>query len=248
MVMSNKLQDIIKGTDYLFDGRSVVDCDWGLLLNKPDSNTSYFAISDEETEMDLGLKYIYDCNNTDQRKEFLPRGKTFNRKVAFLDRDGILIEDTDYPGKKEDVIFMQGILPLLKTLKEKGFDLIVVTNQSGISRGKYSVEDYLETTDFISSHYESLGVPLLDTFYCPFHVDGIVEKYKSKSLLRKPMPGMIIKAAEKHQVDLSQSVMIGDKLSDILKCSYMKYFIKNKAVHPDCYENFVSISRAISNL
>ena len=59
---------------------------------------------------------------------------------------------------------------------------------------------------------------------------------------------MIIKAAEKHQIDLSKSIMIGDKLSDILHCSYLKYYIKNKAEHPDCYENFEEMSKAMLNL
>lgn len=246
--MSDKLKEILKNTKYKHDGRPVIACDLSLLKIEPNINTTYSILNDDDVEVELGISYTHDVSSNEFKVEFLPRGESFNRKVAFLDRDGILIEDTDYPGKIEDVIFKSDIIPLLNLLVEKNYEIIVVTNQSGIARGKYTESDYQETTKFIADYYKSIGFAILDTFYCPYHVDGSIAKYKSQSLLRKPMPGMVVKAAEKYQIDLSKSIMIGDKMSDILKCSYLKYFIKNNNEHPNCFESFEEMTKAISNL
>jgi len=246
--MSDQLKEILKNSKYKHDGRSIIACDLSLLKIEPSINTKYSILNDENKEINLGISYTHDVSSSEFKAEFLPRGESFNRKVAFLDRDGILIEDTDYPGKVEDVIFKEDVIPLLQTLIHKKYELIVVTNQSGIARGKYTENDYQETTKYITDYYKSIGFTILDTFYCPYHIDGSITKYKSQSLLRKPMPGMVIKAAEKYQVDLSKSIMIGDKMSDILKCSYLKYFIKNNNEHPDCFKSFEKMTQAILKL
>lgn len=246
--MSNQLKELLKNTNFQHDGRNIVSCDLNLLKSEPTKNSQYFLLNDENEDSDLGLRYKCDETQNEYEIEYLPRGNRFHRKVAFLDRDGILIEDTDYPGKIEDVIFKKDVTSLLQTLISKQYEIIVVTNQSGIARGKYTVEDYLETTEYITKHYQSLGYPILDTFFCPYHIDGSIAEYKRKSILRKPMPGMVIKAAEKYEVDLSKSIMIGDKMSDILKCSYLKYFIKKESEHPNCYNTFEEISQSILEL
>lgn len=248
MAMSEKLSEILKNSNYKHDGRLIIACDLSLLKIEPSKNTTYSILNDDDIEIELGITFTHDVSSSELKVEFLPRGESFNRKVAFLDRDGILIEDTDYPGKVEDVIFKEDVIPLLQSLIDKKYELIVVTNQSGIARGKYTENDYQETTNYITDYYKSIGFTILETFYCPYHVDGSIAKYKSQSLLRKPMPGMVIKAAEKYQIDLSKSIMIGDKMSDILNCSYLKYFIKNNNEHPDCFKSFEEITHAILKL
>lgn len=248
MDMSELLNEVLKNKRFQLDKKKLISCDWKLLLNEPAINTKFCAISDDDSGIELGLSYIKDKSQINFHTEYLPRGELFNRKVAFLDRDGVLIEDTDYPGKIDDVIFKEDTVPLLRQLIDLGYDLIVVTNQSGIARGKYTTDDFLQTTKYISDYFKSIEIPIIDTFHCPYHIDGTVLEFKRESLLRKPMPGMIIKASEAYNVDLSRSLMIGDKISDILNCSYLKYFIKNINNHPNCYKSFKEISIAISKL
>jgi D-glycero-D-manno-heptose 1,7-bisphosphate phosphatase len=92
--------------------------------------------------------------------------------------------------------------------------LIVVTNQAGIGRGYFTEDDFFKVNQFMLDAFLKQGIPITDVFFCPFHLEGIGE-YRKDSFDRKPNPGMIIKAANKHDIDLSQSVLIGDKDSDI---------------------------------
>lgn len=126
-------------------------------------------------------------------------------KALFLDRDGVINVDRAYVYRKEDFHFMDGIFDLCHAAKEKGYLIIIVTNQSGIERGYYTELDYLTLTQYMLDEFARNAITIDDIYYCPHlqHED------------RKPSPGMILKAQKKHHIDLKASLMIGDKPRDL---------------------------------
>lgn len=139
---------------------------------------------------------------------------TNRRKALFLDRDGVINIDKGFVHKIEDCEFVEGIFDICLKAKQNGFLLIVATNQSGIARGYYTEADFHKLMAYIKQEFVGRGCPLDDVFYCPFHPDGF-QPYRRDSGDRKPAPGMILKAAEKYNIDLSRSAMLGDKESDM---------------------------------
>lgn len=137
-------------------------------------------------------------------------------KVLFLDRDGIINVEKNYLYKIEDFEFINDTLDLIKKAKELGYEIIVVSNQAGIAKGKYTLKDLEINDKWLKEQFLNMGTPLLDTFYCPNHKDGIIEEYAKDSYDRKPNPGMLLKAKEKYDIDMDNSIMIGDRFSDIL--------------------------------
>ena len=142
----------------------------------------------------------------------IKRGK---RKALFLDRDGVINEDFGYVYKVEDCKFVPGIFDLCSAAKANGFKLIVVTNQAGIAKGYYTDDDFKIFMEHVKDEFLTKNCPLDDIFYCPYHIEGS-PPWNKESPDRKPAPGMLLKAALKHNLDLSQCVMIGDRESDIL--------------------------------
>lgn len=130
------------------------------------------------------------------------------RRAVFLDRDGVINEDFGYVGRVEDFVFIDGVFEALKTLQQKGFLLIIITNQSGIGRGYYSEEDFLKLSEYMKKELKKVGVTITDIFYCPHHP-------KERCSCRKPKPQMILDAAKKYNIDLASSYLVGDKMSDI---------------------------------
>jgi len=137
------------------------------------------------------------------------------KKACFLDRDGVLIEDRNYLSDPADVRLCPHVPEALRLLREHGFLLIVVSNQSGIARGYFTVEDLRRVEARIAGLLAEQGVLLDDVFYCFHHVKGVVPEYAVECTCRKPKPGMLLEAARKHGIDLKESLMIGDKVSDI---------------------------------
>ncbi|GAX86814.1 D-glycero-D-manno-heptose 1,7-bisphosphate phosphatase [Lebetimonas natsushimae] len=129
-------------------------------------------------------------------------------KAAFLDRDGVINIDKNYVHKIEDFEFKDGIFDLLKLLQDKGFVLFVVTNQSGIGRGYYTLEDFKKLTDYMLNELKKRGIKIKEVAFCPHHPGVNCE-------CRKPKPGMILNLAKKYNIDLKHSILIGDKQSDI---------------------------------
>ena len=136
--------------------------------------------------------------------------------VAFLDRDGVINVDSGYVGRWEDFEYLPEAIEGLKQLQSSGFELIVVTNQSGIARGYYSEDDFLALTKAMTADLSAKGVTLAAVYYCPYLEDADLEPYRVASYLRKPEPGMLLKAAQDHDIDLSRSIMVGDKVSDMV--------------------------------
>ena len=138
------------------------------------------------------------------------------RKAVFLDRDGTINVEVHYLHEPEKFRFEVGVVDALRSLKEAGYLLIVVTNQGGIAKGLYKVEDVEATHSHMIYLLKEEGIELDDIFYCPHSPNGLEETGLRKECeCRKPNPGMILKGIEKYHLDPAMSWMIGDKLSDI---------------------------------
>ncbi len=137
------------------------------------------------------------------------------KKALFLDRDGVINHDSGYTSNADDFNFIDGIFELCRVARQLDYLLIVVTNQAGIGRGYYTEQDFLTLTAWMCERFEAEGVPLTNVFYCPDHPEYGVGDYKKDSFDRKPNPGMLLRGNEKHGIDFSRSMMIGDKVSDM---------------------------------
>jgi D-glycero-D-manno-heptose 1,7-bisphosphate phosphatase len=133
------------------------------------------------------------------------------RPAVFLDRDGTLIAERDYLADPAGVELIPGALSALRSLREAGLALVIVTNQSGITRGLYSEEDYSRVTERLESLFAEAGIRMDGIYHCPHHPD-----FDGGCDCRKPGPGMYAKAARELGLDLRRSFYVGDKLSDVL--------------------------------
>lgn len=132
-----------------------------------------------------------------------------------MDRDGTLIEDKHYLDDPNDIQWFRGVFKCLKQLSENGFELIVVTNQSGVARGLMTEQVVHEIHTQMEETLLNHEISLTDIYYCPYLENGSVKKYSKKSPLRKPSPGMIYRARDEHGIRCDRSYMIGDKASDM---------------------------------
>jgi len=130
------------------------------------------------------------------------------KKALFLDRDGVINEDLGYVCEISKFQFKDGIFSFLKAANERGYELFVVTNQSGIGRGYYLLEDFNKVTEFMLSKLQEKGILIKKVYFCPHSPDEHCE-------CRKPKIGMIINARDEFGLDLGNSALIGDKISDI---------------------------------
>lgn len=129
-------------------------------------------------------------------------------KVIFLDRDGVINKEVGYLHKIGDFEFIDGVFDACLNFQSSGYEIIIVTNQSGIERGYYSEKDFHTVTDWMLDQFKDRGVNILDVFFCPHGPDSNCD-------CRKPKPGMFNQAKNKYGVDMENSWMIGDKEADI---------------------------------
>jgi len=131
-------------------------------------------------------------------------------KALFLDRDGVINIDYGYVGKIENFKFRDGIFELTKYFSDNGYQIFVVTNQSGIARGYYTEEDFYKLTTWMKGEFLKRGIEIKDVKFCPHHPDisGVCE-------CRKPEPKMILDLASEYDIDLENSILIGDSKRDI---------------------------------
>lgn len=147
------------------------------------------------------------------------------RPCLFLDRDGIIIEDHQYVCEPERVEFVPGIPALIKWAKARNMWVIVLTNQAGIGRGKFSEETYKKFEFYLDQQLRERAIPVDAWYHCPFHATKGLGVYKKLSLSRKPKPGMLMQAFQDFPIDPKGSLMVGDKESDILEFAGIEYYL-----------------------
>ena len=138
------------------------------------------------------------------------------KRALFLDRDGVINVDKNYVHKIKDFEFREGIFNLCRAAVNSGMLLVVVTNQAGIGRGIYAEADFWRLTHWMEAHFEKEKAQIARVYHCPFHPEFGIGEYRQNSLDRKPRPGMFLRARDELGIDLANSVMIGDKESDML--------------------------------
>ncbi|MFZ7175265.1 D-glycero-beta-D-manno-heptose 1,7-bisphosphate 7-phosphatase [[Pasteurella] aerogenes] len=136
-------------------------------------------------------------------------------KAIFLDRDGTLNIDYGYVHEIDQFHFIEGSIEALQQLKQMGYLLVLVTNQSGIARGYFSEQQFLQLTEWMDWSLADRGVDLDGIYYCPHHPDGIGE-FKQDCDCRKPKAGMLNQAIKELKIDPARSIMIGDKMEDMI--------------------------------
>ena len=136
-------------------------------------------------------------------------------RALFLDRDGVINIEKTYLYKIEDFVFIEGVFETLRCFQKLGYLLIIITNQAGIGRGYYTEEDFHVLNSWMTEQFKKKGVYISNIYYSPFHPVSGVGKYKKDSYCRKPNPGMIFQAKKDFNIDLSESILVGDKESDI---------------------------------
>jgi D-glycero-D-manno-heptose 1,7-bisphosphate phosphatase len=138
------------------------------------------------------------------------------RRAAFLDRDGVINVDKGYVSCWEDFEYLPMAISGMRNLLDGGYVLVIVTNQSGIARGYYTAEQYSHLEKAILRDLSLRGIPIAGSYHCPHHPhEGIVQHLSRTCDCRKPLPGMIVRAANELNLSLRESIIIGDKYSDI---------------------------------
>lgn len=144
--------------------------------------------------------------------ERLGRGQN---KALFLDRDGVINVEQHYIHSREEFRFQDGIFELCQAAQDLGYVLVVVTNQSGIGRAYFTESEFIELTEWMIHEFAQREIQIARVYYCPYHPIHGVGEYKYDSPDRKPKPGMLLRARADLNLDLSSSILVGDKLSDI---------------------------------
>jgi D-glycero-D-manno-heptose 1,7-bisphosphate phosphatase len=142
-------------------------------------------------------------------------GEVAKKPAMFVDRDGTLNMEVNYLCRPEEVVITPGAAGAIARLNQKKIPVIVITNQSGIGKGKFEWSDYHAVMKKIDELLALDDARIDDAYVCPFHRRALGEYCHEDHPDRKPNPGMILRAAEKHNIDLKRSWMIGDKESDL---------------------------------
>jgi D-glycero-D-manno-heptose 1,7-bisphosphate phosphatase len=162
----------------------------------------------------------------------------------FLDRDGVVNVEVGYLHRVEEVRFVEGIFSLCRTAMGLGYRLVVVTNQAGIARGYYTEEDFETLMGWMREALRAEGVELDAVYHCPFHPEHGVGKYKREHEDRKPGTGMLRRAVRDFGVELSESVMVGDRCSDVAAANsagLRQAFLISGTEQAGCGGDYVSV-------
>ena len=137
-------------------------------------------------------------------------------RAVFLDRDGVITQEPPhYAYKLSQLELIPGVADAIRLLNCSGLLAIVVCNQAGIAHGYYQEEDAVQFNEAMKERLAEQGAFIDAIYFCPHHPQATVDRYRVDCDCRKPRPGMLINAAEELDIDLKQSFMVGDKLSDI---------------------------------
>jgi len=137
------------------------------------------------------------------------------KRAVFLDRDGTINVEKDYLFRPEEFEFIPGVPEAIRRLRERGFLVFVVTNQSGVARGYFTLEAVNHLHDHIQQQLRILGTEIDGFFICPHHPTEGQGAFRRDCECRKGQPGMLLQAAAEHSVDLGNSFMVGDKMADL---------------------------------
>ncbi len=130
-------------------------------------------------------------------------------KTIFLDRDGVINKEINYLHKIDDFEFLDGVFETCQYLISLNYKIIIITNQSGIARGYYTVNDFQIITNWMTAQFKKNDINILDVFHCP-HLPN------SNCNCRKPRPGMLLVAKSKYNIDMQNSWLVGDKEADVI--------------------------------
>jgi D-glycero-D-manno-heptose 1,7-bisphosphate phosphatase len=139
-------------------------------------------------------------------------------KIAFLDRDGVINSkkyNGGYIGSLKYFRWIPGAIKTIRFLNKNKYKVVVVTNQSGVARGFFKIKDVIKIHSFIQKKLKLNNAKINAFYFCPFHQDGIIKRYKKDSSLRKPKIGMFRLAQKRWNIDLKNSFMIGDQKTDM---------------------------------
>jgi D-glycero-D-manno-heptose 1,7-bisphosphate phosphatase len=148
-----------------------------------------------------------------------PQGRQaiMQRSALFLDRDGVINVDRGYVHRPDQFEFIAGIFELARfAVNDLGWNLVVVTNQSGIGRGLFSETVYDHLTRWMCDRFADENAPITKVYHCPYHPEFGLGAYRSDHRWRKPKPGMILQAAADLDLDLLRSAIIGDSTDDVV--------------------------------
>jgi D-glycero-D-manno-heptose 1,7-bisphosphate phosphatase len=136
--------------------------------------------------------------------------------AAFLDRDGVLIEDSGYPHRPEHLKLIPGAAAAVRRLKQGGYRTVIVTNQSGVARGLFSEAQMNAFNDLLVARLAEDGAVIDAVYAAPFHPDAVEARYRHPDHPdRKPNPGMLLRAIAEHDLDPARSFIIGDQKRDL---------------------------------
>jgi D-glycero-D-manno-heptose 1,7-bisphosphate phosphatase len=164
----------------------------------------------------------------------------FSKKALFLDRDGIVIEDTHYPHKIEDLKIRPEAVELIRNAKEKGYLIVLLSNQAGVAKEKFTFNQMQDFHQVLEHQlYNEYQIQFDDFHYCPFHKDGTLLGFNEDSFDRKPQLGMLLKATQKLKINLRQSIMVGDKTSDNFHITGLRFYLL-KSEYCDDHPNLIN--------
>lgn len=189
------------------------------IMEKKISELSIYSFISDGYFIDIGVEQDY----------YVAQKHFAKNKALFLDRDGTINVDTGHLYRTEEVVLIEGMPQLIKKYNDLGYKVIVITNQAGIAKGYYTEEDMNKLHNFMNDELKNKYGAKIDAFYfCPHHPD-----FTGECNCRKPKPGMLEKAIKDFNIDVAQSLLIGDKHWDIecgerlgVKSYYVEEIIK----------------------
>jgi D-glycero-D-manno-heptose 1,7-bisphosphate phosphatase len=137
-------------------------------------------------------------------------------KAVILDRDGTINEDRGYIYRPEDFVFLPGVPEAVRTMREKGYAVIVITNQSGVARGFFTTDDVERLHKHMQNELQKYGARVDGVYYCPHLPNGAVKEFAAECRCRKPETGLFERAVREFDIDAGRSYAVGDRLRDIL--------------------------------
>lgn len=171
-----------------------------------------------------------------------------SKRALFLDRDGVVNVEIGYLHRIEDVKFVPGIFSLCRTARRLGYRLVIVTNQAGIAREFYTEADFEQLMSWMRSELRSQGVELDAVYYCPYHPEHGIGKYKREHEDRKPDIGMLQRAEREFGISLTDSVLVGDRCSDIAaanKAGLKQAFLVTGTERCGCQGKYLEVQKLL---